>query len=101
MILTSCKYFPLHFPQDGGSTVTLKSFTGISIGGKIDGASKVNLSAKCGQIVIHDTVDGVGTVVYHYGVERVDVLNGLRNQPNLIFLGKNWEADESAEAKSS
>ena len=58
----------------------------------------MKLSAKCGQIVIHDTVDGDGTVVYHHGVERVDVLNGFRHQPNLIFLGKNWEVEEPDES---
>lgn len=87
-------HISLTMMQDGHSVVTLISHTGISIGGNIDGGCQVKLAASVGQIVIHGKVDGgAGTVVYYQGVNRVDVLQGIRSSVlfgAVVFIRKDW-----------
>ena len=77
----------------------LKSATGISIGGKIDGQSKVRMLVKSGQIVVHGKIDGgQWTQVYYNGTERADVLGGVHGNMIVgysIFMKKDWEAEEA------
>ena len=91
--------------QDGHSAITLISHTGISIGGNIDGGCQVKLAASTGQIVIHGKVDGgAGTVVYFQGVNRVDVLQGIRNNVLFgapVFIRKDWMAVDASAVETA
>lgn len=77
----------------------LKSTTGISIGGKIDGQCKVKMLVRGGQIVVHGKIDGgQWTQVYYHGTERADVLGGVHGNMivgHSIFMKKDWEAEEA------
>lgn len=83
----------------------LKSATGISIGGKIDGQCKVRMFSKSGQIVVHGKIDGGSSTEVHYdGVEKFNVLEGIQTLPLIgtpSVQYKDWEtADaEAAEAE--
>lgn len=75
----------------------LKSATGISIGGKVDGKSLVKLKCSAGQIVIHGRIEGgPKTEVYYHGISRMDVLGGIVG--GSICLMKDWEIEDIARA---
>lgn len=81
--------------QDSRSHVILKSATGISIGGKIEGKSLVKLKCSSGQVVIHGRIEGgPKTQVYYYGITRMDVLGGIIG--GSICLMKDWEVEDIA-----
>ena len=65
----------------------------------------MKLAASTGQIVIHGKVDGgAGTVVYFQGVNRVDVLQGIRNSAlfgAVIFIRKDWMVIQTAAMESA
>ena len=75
--------------------MVLKSSTGISIGGKVDGQTKLRVYAATGQVVIHGKVDGgSATEVLYYGVTNIDVLGDIRTSvfggTAPTFLHTNW-----------
>jgi hypothetical protein len=78
----------------------LKAHTGIHIEGKIDGQCKVKLRSRSGQIFVHGKVDGgANTVVYYFGVKRVDVIGGVRTSMlfgDAVFIERDWETEDAA-----
>ena len=65
----------------------------------------MKLAASIGQIVIHGKVDGgAGTVVYFQGVNRVDVLQGIRNSAlfgAVILIRKDWMVADAAAVETA